>query len=405
MSRRIVSIPCLFITLSLLLFANFCHIAYSMNITSNDLCGISMISDDFGFIVGDHGMILNWDGNSWHVVQSPAAQQLLTVDMVKSDDGWAGGADVLLHWDGHGWTNATYLVNGMSSGDHWVLRGISMVSSAEGWAAGWWGRTGQKESGLLLHWDGARWTVSAGYGSLPPLHDISMIGSSTGFAVASYYLGEVFQDVYEFNGLSWIAIHEGDGGFGSVFAVGSSDVWITLPNYCELIHWNGFGWSNMSLPKRNDGGTYLVNALFFTSKNDGWTAGNCNLGPPAGIKGDEVAIFHWNGAAWQEQTAIDFNGTYAQTPPQILHICMVSEASGWAVGPGGTIFRWNGNAWNIYATSYQPAPLWSQYWFWIPVVIIVGVVIVSFLVVRNRRKLRGNEVPKIESQEEKSLNK
>ena len=104
--------------------------------------------------VGERGLILHWDGSAWSSSSmSPSAANLYGVWAAAVDDVWAVGGspigsgpnDVLLHYDGMGWTEvsppralgATYFkVWGLSSRD------VHVVGSA----------------GLALHYDGTNWS-------------------------------------------------------------------------------------------------------------------------------------------------------------------------------------------------------------------------------------------------------
>jgi photosystem II stability/assembly factor-like uncharacterized protein len=85
------------------------------SVTSNDLNDIYMLDSKNGWIVGDSGTILHWNGNSWATQQSPTTANLVAVDFSNSNDGWAVGervsgysydGSVLLHWNGVNWVDA-----------------------------------------------------------------------------------------------------------------------------------------------------------------------------------------------------------------------------------------------------------------------------------------------------------
>ena len=83
------------------------------------LHAIDLVSPDDGWAVGQEGVILHWDGHAWSQVVSPVtATRLHDVDMVSPTDGWAVGdyPGIILRWDGVHWS----LVDDQSYRDLWV---------------------------------------------------------------------------------------------------------------------------------------------------------------------------------------------------------------------------------------------------------------------------------------------
>ncbi len=61
-----------------------------------------------GWIVGDNGTILRWDGANWNAFASPTTNDLFDVHCVSTVDCKAVGANgTIIHWDGTGWTQVT----------------------------------------------------------------------------------------------------------------------------------------------------------------------------------------------------------------------------------------------------------------------------------------------------------
>ncbi len=63
-----------------------------------------MVGADDGWIVGDSGTILRWNGAEWSTVTSPTTKWLYSVSLVSPDDGWAVGANgAIIRWTGTAW--------------------------------------------------------------------------------------------------------------------------------------------------------------------------------------------------------------------------------------------------------------------------------------------------------------
>jgi len=61
-------------------------------------------SNDGGWIVGENGTILHWDGNSWTIVESPTDVLLMSACMCSSSEGRIVTYNgEILRWDGNVW--------------------------------------------------------------------------------------------------------------------------------------------------------------------------------------------------------------------------------------------------------------------------------------------------------------
>ena len=78
-------------------------------------------------------------------VDSPVNQELNAIDLVSPDDGWAVGDEgVIVHWDGQTWAQVT------SSVTTTILADVDMVSAVTAGLSA--------DRGDILHWDGADWS-------------------------------------------------------------------------------------------------------------------------------------------------------------------------------------------------------------------------------------------------------
>jgi hypothetical protein len=113
-------------------------------------------------------LVLHWDGTSWRQVPAPSpgksrGAMLFGVTAISASDVWAvgylirpGPSILVLHWDGQSWTRSVTPGPG-SSGD--VLSGVAGSSPSNVWAVGHSQRRSGQTAGLILHWNGATWTL------------------------------------------------------------------------------------------------------------------------------------------------------------------------------------------------------------------------------------------------------
>ncbi len=86
------------VILSLCLGAPIIMQAHAERLT---LWSVFMMGADDGWVVGEAGTIIRWDGNDWSTVTSPTTEKLKSVFMVSDTDGWAvGEGGTTIHWDG-----------------------------------------------------------------------------------------------------------------------------------------------------------------------------------------------------------------------------------------------------------------------------------------------------------------
>lgn len=137
------------------------------------------------------------------------SENLNCISFVPSGDGWegwAGGAEAIIHWNGSEWrADGTYptsdvLVDDGGGGSH---NGICMVDNKEGWCV--------MDCGFILHTDnnGQEWTIQASpdvfkiginaYGLHRTLMDVDFLNNQEGWAVGSK--GVVLHTVD--GGMSW----------------------------------------------------------------------------------------------------------------------------------------------------------------------------------------------------------
>jgi hypothetical protein len=144
--------------------------------------GIAMLSPSEGWAVGDHGVIMSWNGVQWTRVSAYSPFDVyISVYALNSADAWIAGGHKTLHWDGSAWTQVPLPRSNMwlnsvamalqrtagpwrgwrisTDGSGWTetsgpttewVNAVAMASATDGWAVG--------SDGTILHWDGSTWT-------------------------------------------------------------------------------------------------------------------------------------------------------------------------------------------------------------------------------------------------------
>jgi len=270
-----------------------------------DLYHVFMVNASDGWIVGDNGVILHWNGTEWNQVSSPTNADLRGVYMLNSTDGLAVGiGGVAIHWNGTGWTQ-------VSSGTTFDLFDIEATSQSY-YAVG--------ANGTIIMWNGTEWAPEI---------------LSTNLTMRSIDLFWVL-DLSEPPGY-WNGLAVGDKGFILNYSQKAGWTEMESPTDTQLndidgswavgsgwtiIQWEKGEWKNTSSSISGDG---LLNTLDMATSDDGWAMGY------------NGTILHWNGASWEQMPS--------PTTNEIKSVFMIGADDGWAVGVNGTILHWNGAIW------------------------------------------------------------
>jgi hypothetical protein len=287
--------------------------------------------------------------------------QFLGVAAVSVSDVWVVGADdastppgqlaplhttLIEHWNGTAWS----IVPSPNSASGGYLAGVSALSSTNVWAVG---STDDASIGqtLIEHWDGASWSLVPSPNFSTTLNDqltgVIAFSGTNAWAVGEtqtlpYYHNSTL--ILHWDGASWTidsSFSTGGGLFG-ISATSASDLWAVgggYPQYTPLVlHNNGTGWSVVPAPGVQDD-TDVLNGVDALTTSDVWAAGydlNISYYTSDGSAVYNYAPFveHWNGTGWSIVTSADpvaFDGTNGSTAI-LSGIGGADAADVWAAG-------------------------------------------------------------------------
>src|SRR5262249_46184955 len=267
----------------------------------------------------------HWDGQHWSMRDAPRLPDTLHADFVSlgdiaavsATDVWAVGSygyqvayqpgpldrsgTLIMHWNGQNWRIVPSPNPGHNYND---LGAIAAVSANDVWAAGFNNDAIGKSQPLLLHWDGATWTVAS-----PPqvggeLHDIAAIAADDIWAVGETP-GRQSLTIH-WDGRQWTPVPAPNGcPLSGVAASGTNDVWAvgsgTLTPSCEPTpcHWDGQTCRRVPY-------SYPAEAVDFDditafAPNDAWLVGSYQYADMP-----RAVVAHWDGRAWSTIPAPTF---------------------------------------------------------------------------------------------------
>ena len=211
-----------------------------------------------------------------------------------SNDLFVGGeGGVILHWDGDKWTD-------MATPTHKTIYGLHGLSSKDIWAVGGDGYTlNQSERCLIMHYDGSQWTNVT-----PP----------------------------NYSGWTYPA--------NAVVATSATDVWITHSGGPSLMHWNGSQWDFVLLPSSLEG--------YFTALA---AVGSSHLF----VAGTHGQILHYDAGKWTVEQKTE-NGSFSTDLLQSIWGADLSHV--YAGGNNGQLYRRKGDG--TWENTGLPTGSWSD---------------------------------------------
>jgi hypothetical protein len=208
-------------------------------------------------------------------------------------DIWAVGradslAGVILRWDGTRWTevNRSAVTLGFSD--------VDGTSAADVWAVG---------RGTVMHFDGAAWTAADVGGVVPP----------------------------------------GPVGNARVAAAAPDDVWVAMGR--RLLRWNGASWTFEDLS---------------VSITDVWADGGSAYRAVSADFSGTAEVQRWNGAGWETSLVVASAGT-----PELFVVERLAGSGArdvWALDSHGTTYHFDGTAWSTVSTGapFRALDLWAD---------------------------------------------
>jgi hypothetical protein len=311
-------------------------------------------------------------GGGWQVVPSPnlgtQANTLLSVAAAAEDDVWAVGAGydqglyayrtVIEHWNGAVWSitpspNAT--------GGYNILNGVAVAGPKDIWTVGQ-AAEGNTYSTLVEHSTGGKvpaWNIVPSpnvAGSSSVLNAISVVAANDLWAVG-YSTDGNFNNhalIMHWDGAVWSIIPSPTVGNNDILyavnGVASNDVWATgrtAVGYSSsrtlTLHWDGSTWT--VIPSPNDSTThnnlYGVAAI---APNDVWA-----VGAAGSLK---TLAIHWDGTSWSVSPAASFGSNVSNEA--LVGIVAATSGDIWTAGQfyqnsaeQTLTEHWNGSTWMI----------------------------------------------------------
>jgi hypothetical protein len=303
---------------------------------------IDMLSEDEGWAVSYRDSI-HYDGVSWETIPFSVSQSggwtipifAYDVDAIAAEDLWMVGYDhwsyrgVIYHYDGDSWIEASCPITE-------AVRGISMLSTTEGWAVGG-GYLDYEDNWVdgsaILHYSSGQWQ-SVTSPITTPLHAVHMVSKTKGWASSE-------TEILHYDGTSW-QVFTDTAGFSDLSMLSTTEGW-AVNGQGQVLHCSEENWHDRS---------ELLDPGNFTS---------FNLHDVDMIS--ETAVWAVGGSRWYVDTGWQYTSEILQyegdrrwvraSSPvtwSLNAVDMISETDGWAVGEHGSIVHHNGANWEAVSS-------------------------------------------------------
>jgi hypothetical protein len=285
-------------------------------------------------------LVERWNGAEWKIVSTPQFESdggLLGIHVLSANDIWtvgfSGAGALTMHWNGVAWSVVPAPANNPYNA---VLYSVTAISANDVWAVGADVRTSGFVT-LAMHWNGAQWTIVSTPAPEVPhgassfatrLNSVSATGSNDAWAVGyySYILNEVYYSyglILHWDGARWSHTASAGSNLSGVVAVSSNNVWAVNSSGFKprIFRWNGQVWAETPAPNPN--GTYTgyvgLTAISASAANNIWAVGHYSQNASSGWR---TLMMRWNGTAW----------SIVSTPPQAMGEGYLNDVA--VVAPG-----------------------------------------------------------------------
>jgi len=309
---------------------------------------IHAVAADDVWAVGEHGVIIHFDGEGWTAADSPVETHLQGVQGAASDNIWAvGDGGVTLHYAGSEWEVVT-------SGVETDLYAVWTVDGHQAWAVG--------ASGEILRWKSGVWEPET---PITLNHLFAVTGTAEDDVFACGTTGEILH----FAGTEWEEIYVSSTSAHNILdcaAVSRGEVWAGMLDGTIRRQWVDTG-TTITVPSAR--AVYSVAAVsadeiyaMGVSKLFKWDGENWSEIGPAGesrfafmhglsVIDDAIWLAGWYGNVFRKPTV----GAWEMFPDRSTKVLYameaVSETEVWGIGTMGNLVRFGGAEWSNVSNS------------------------------------------------------
>lgn len=276
--------------------------------SGNDYLKVYSTTPDNLWLIGQHGLVMQWNGTSWklHRPEQPAGHSQVSAAYAiagrAADDMWLLIGATVQHWDGEAWKVRDQLPpNGLQSfnsiwqapnGDVWVTMSTGQVSRS---LAG--GNFERIDTGCDC-----------------------FLGSIWGLASDEFWMTSLPGNILRSDGKSFTPAYTGGTPIGSFTGIAKNDVWVSGSDGA-MLHWDGAAWT--AIETGLDSG--FLGAATALASDDVWWWWASNSSASS-------AFVHWDGTSLTT-TPVDTSALGV-----FLYSASIIDGTWWIVGAAGAVY-------------------------------------------------------------------
>jgi len=305
------------------------------------------------FSVGENGTIMRYTSDAkWVVQKSNTTRDLNSIFGFSETNVYAGGNNVLLHWDGSSWKR----LNDVFSGTDYTLSSLWGSGPTDLWAA-------DNYNQKVYHYDGISWSEKTSDKIFQLVSEVWGTANDNVYVV-SYGYGEKKGSVVRWNGSDWETVLETDDQLYDISGTDANNIYVS--GLSTVWHYNGTQWSELTgAPANNYTDVHAKGAMLYLSTYSGklvtwdgastWNEYASGLDNLFSIKRGWFRVYMGG-----EDSAI---ASSASIPTMLVSvaglesslindIAMKADGTvGYAVGSSGKIFRYEDGLWTPEASG------------------------------------------------------
>jgi photosystem II stability/assembly factor-like uncharacterized protein len=270
--------------------------------TINGLC---LINKKLGWAVGNNGLVMQYDGQTWNKVEVGLApnQNFMAVGFLNETEGWVVGTQgTILHYNNGKWNQDV----STSTAD---LYAIAVTPSRTVWVVG--------SNGAILTYNGISWgTVYANGGTaaapttVADIYSIGLSDQNSGWAVGNLGL------ILKYDGQKWTTFSASPTTerLNSLSVLSDVQAW-AVGAYGTILNFNGTTWSKQGSAFSG----FDLYSISMIDESNGWLAGQSGT------------IAFYDGTRW-------ISHVKPETKPSLNAIAFYKDL-GFMVGQGGTFIK------------------------------------------------------------------
>jgi photosystem II stability/assembly factor-like uncharacterized protein len=269
---------------------------------TDSLNGIDMLSTKSGWICGNNGTLLKYDGDTWSRFPLNLAQteNFMALGFSDENNGWMVGTHgLILCYRGGAWSL-------FPSPTQQNLYGISVNPNRTAWAVG--------ANGTLINFNGVSWSAIDLSKLDPPvtgdLNDVNLSDTNNGWAVGNQGI------ILKYDGQTWkpFPTTPSTERLNAVSTVDNLQAWI-VGAYGTILRFNGTTWSSLGTAFSG----FDIYQVYMRNDSDGWAVGQ------------DGTILYYDGSRWIPHPKPD-------SKPSLNALSFAGD-TGFAVGQAGAIFK------------------------------------------------------------------